>query len=497
LTFRARADDARGRVLRLTRLVIFWSAVAASATANAGGFELPGNDAEALARGAAFTAKADDGMALDYNIAGLARQRGTHLLLGGNLSFHDYSFTRSGSFPGDPTDPKTPYAGQPFPSVTNSGGPFLAPLAVVSTDFGWFERWTFALGVFAPSAIGNRTYGLTVNNVPSPGRYDLASENLLIVYPTLAAAVRVSRFLDIGVALHLVVASFDLQNASYLPLGASACPSAEYAACDVPTRVQTNGITATAALGLMLHPRRDIDIGVNVRGPVNLDTTGTASNPQLEIGHNDDLHLPAQSGNAQFHSHLPWVVKVGLRYRFLRDGFEAGDLELDGNYEAWGTAERDGDTLHVDQLGVFVKNLTADITRHYIDTWGVRLGGAYNVRLPRGVLSVRAGAYWDSAATRDADTRLDFDTMMKIAGTAGLGYRIRGIGINAAYAYVWEPDRNVGNGVVQPIDGFDGTNGVQGVPFATVNNGHYHARTQIASLSLSIYWNELLRKRRR
>ena len=46
-----------------------------TATARAGGFELPGNDAEALARGGAFTAKADDGAALDYNVAGLARQR--------------------------------------------------------------------------------------------------------------------------------------------------------------------------------------------------------------------------------------------------------------------------------------------------------------------------------------------------------------------------------------------------------------------------------------
>jgi long-subunit fatty acid transport protein len=259
-------------------------------------------------------------------------------------------------------------------------------------------------------------------------------------------------------------------------------------------------VTATAALGVMLHPLRAIDIGVHVRGPIALDTSGNVSNPQLEVGHNDDLHLPAQSGTAQFHSHLPWVVRAGLRYRFLRvDGFESGDVELDGNYEAWGQAERDGDTLHVDTLGVFVKNITADITRRYHDTYGVRLGGAWNLSLGFMVLTLRAGMFFDSAATDASDTRLDFDTMLKVAGTGGVALRIRGITLQAAYAYVWSPDRDVNNGNVRPIDGFDGSNGMpQGGPlFGVVNNGHYHARTQILSAAISIDFDALLKKKRK
>jgi long-subunit fatty acid transport protein len=469
-----------------------------SSTAWAGGFELPDNNAEALARGAAFTAKADDGMAIEYNVAGLARQRGTRLLVGGNLLFQDYTFRRSGSYPNDASDPKTPYGGQSFPSLSNHGGAFAAPEVVLSTDFGYFDRWTFAIGLITPSAVGNRSYGLTDGALPSPGRYDLVSENLLIVYPTLAAAVQVARWLDIGVAVHLVFADIKLENASVLPLGTTACPTAEYQPCDVPTHVSTNGFGATAALGLMFHPRRDFDIGVNVRGPITLDTSGTVSNPAAELGRNDDLHLPAQSGKAQFRSKLPWVVRLGLRYRFLdHEGFEAGDIELDGNYEAWHQAEGDGDRLHIDSLGVLVNDLTIDITRHYKDTYGLRLGGAWNAKLPAGVLSVRAGAYYDSAATNDADTRLDFDTMTKIAGTFGLGYRIRGIGINAAYAYVWSPDRQVNNGALRPIDGLTGSDGANGVPFPTVNGGRYSAHTQIVSLSVSVNWDEALKKKRR
>ena len=42
--------------------------------ARGGGLEYPDNGAEAMGRGAAFTAKADDGTALMYNVAGFARR---------------------------------------------------------------------------------------------------------------------------------------------------------------------------------------------------------------------------------------------------------------------------------------------------------------------------------------------------------------------------------------------------------------------------------------
>jgi len=74
------------------------------ASAAAGGFEIPDNGTEALGRGAAFTAKADDGTALQYNIAGFARQRGTRLLVNTNLWVSDYSFARSGTYPDDPAN---------------------------------------------------------------------------------------------------------------------------------------------------------------------------------------------------------------------------------------------------------------------------------------------------------------------------------------------------------------------------------------------------------
>src|SRR2546427_10534940 len=104
--------------------------------ARGGGFEQPANGTEALGRGGAFVAKADDGTALEYNIAGLAMQRGTRLTLDGNLIFHDLAFTRAGVYPGDPTDPRTPYAGQPYETTHDRERLFFAPFLGLSTDLG-------------------------------------------------------------------------------------------------------------------------------------------------------------------------------------------------------------------------------------------------------------------------------------------------------------------------------------------------------------------------
>src|SRR6185369_8597989 len=83
----------------------------------AGGLEFPGTGTEPLGRGAAFTAKADDPTAVEYNVAGLARQRGTRLLFDANLVFSSFDFQRAGRYPDNPSNPVTPWGGKPFPIV--------------------------------------------------------------------------------------------------------------------------------------------------------------------------------------------------------------------------------------------------------------------------------------------------------------------------------------------------------------------------------------------
>src|SRR6476660_4835682 len=139
---------------RFALLVRFFSF---SSVAFAGGFEMLDNNTEAMSRGGGLTAKADDASAVEFNIAGLARQRGTSSLLSGNLVFHTYEFQRSGTYPTssigvDGSD----ISGMAFPKIANTGAPFFAPFLSIATDFNKLDRWTFAFSVFGPSAYGQR-----------------------------------------------------------------------------------------------------------------------------------------------------------------------------------------------------------------------------------------------------------------------------------------------------------------------------------------------------
>src|SRR5262249_48003088 len=165
----------------------------------------------------------------------------------GNLVFATLDFQRAGTYPDDPRNPLTPWGGRPFPTVSNQGGPFFAPFLGLSTDFG-LSRWSFAFALYGPSSVGNRIYPLGVGGLPSPARYDFVNSQSLVLYPTLAAAVRAAKWLDLGLELQVVYGRFDLTTVSYADLGN--CPNAEYQPCDAVTPLLSDGATPPAAAGL-------------------------------------------------------------------------------------------------------------------------------------------------------------------------------------------------------------------------------------------------------
>ena len=250
----------------------------------------------------------------------------------------------------------------------------------------------------------------------------------------------------------------------------------------------------------MFHPVKGLHIGAQVRGPIYLNTSGnvTASQPPV-------LAIPLDPGNpsnpapAKLGFRLPWVVRLGIRYAFMKDAKrEKGDIELDATYEAWKEAQGDGDVLNVPQLGPF-SDIKSTLTHHYKDTGSIRLGGAYNLWFKTDtVLALRAGVFYDSTSTDSAWTRLDFDTLDKIGYSLGLGYRFRGIGINAAYSYIWSPDRTVTDGQQRVINGTNGSTTATsgGAQLPVYNNGHYTASNQAILISLNLAFDEILKKKR-
>jgi long-chain fatty acid transport protein len=473
--------------------------------AHAGGFEIPDNGTEALGRGGAFVAKADDPTAIDYNPAGLAEQRGTRVLLDGHIINSSYSFKRFGAYPDSPSNPATPWGGFAFPTVKDTGGPFFAPFLAVTTDFGMFDWLTVAIGVYGPSGVGNRTYPAGVDTVPAPSRYDVVQPTSTIILPTLSVGVKPLDWLDLGVSLHLVGALFDLSSTSFVDLGdgpTGPCKNYEYQPCDSLSSLHATATGIAATPGILVKPTRNLSVGVSARTPITL----TANNGVVTV-----LTAPLGQpipppGNATLSTQLPWYWRFGARYAFLEgDGFEVGDVELDGTYETWGSAQATGPQIHIDHLGPSgpaFDNIDINVAHHYNDTFSIRAGGAYNTRLPLGVLTVRLGGYYDKSATADNPgyTRLDFDTLDKIAGTVGVGFKWDGISFNLSYADVFEPGRTVapGTGQIRPIDGAQHGASVDasGNQLPAVNEGQYSGHTDIFSFSVVATFDEILGTKR-
>ena len=480
------------------------------ATAYAGGFEIPDNGTQALGRGGAFTAKADDGTALEYNVAGLASQRGTQLLLDSNLWFSDYSFQRAGAYPDDPKNTYTPWGGAPFPKIGNQGGPFFEPFIAASTDFGYFERWTFAVGAFGPSSVGNRTYPYSLGWAPSPARYDVVQNEPQVIFGTAAAAVRALPWLDLGLALHLVygnisVTTTTLSDAVAHGTGAGQCANVEYAPCDALSTLQTTGVTPTVSGGAMIRPMPHLAIGLNVRGPADLATQGNVTIRAPRITPNAGF----QPSPASLDVKLPAVVRLGARYAFVARDFEVGDVELDGTYEAWGAAQGGGLRVAIPSVsasnpppGVNLTNIDFESPHHYSDSWSLRLGGAYNVPLTHAphpdFVTVRAGTYYDASSTNAAYTRLDFDTLDKIAGTLGAAVTFRSVTFDLAYAEIFDVSRTVDDGALRPVNGTQrgASTDSSGAVYPAVNDGTYSGHSRILSFGATIHLDLLLWSKR-
>lgn len=476
-------------------------ALLAPSRAWAGGFEIPDNGTQALGRGGAFTAKADDGTAIQYNVAGFAGQRGTRLLFNANLWFSEYTFQRAGTYPDDPSNPATPWGGSRYPSVSDQSSPFFEPIVAASTDFNYFERWTFALGAFGPSSVGNRVYPASLGFAPNPARYDIVQNEPQVIYGTAAAAVRALPWLDVGLALHYVHADLTVMQANFADAvargtGPGQCANIEYQPCDALAKIESTGGAVTGSVGVMARPVRSLSFGANVLGPATLETTGDVTTIAPRVTPNAGF----QPSPVTFVVRMPTKIRAGGRYVFWDQDFERADIELDGTYEFWGVAQDQGLHVTIPALaatnpppGVNLTGIDFISPHGYSNTYSVRLGGAYNIRVRENVLTLRGGAYHDSSATEAPYTRLDFDTLAKTAGTVGVGFAIGSFDLGLAYAEIFSQPRSVEEGAVQPVNGTQHGQSVDvnGTPYPAVNAGHYTGHNRVLSFGVGIRFDTL------
>lgn len=417
--------------------------LAAPGLAHAGGFEYAAPGTRALGRGGAFMARADDPMALGYNPAALAFLPGYQLMLGSHLAFYDACVQRSGS----------DASGMPHPEVCRGGYPGPSPQLVFTGHP--IPELGFGIGLLAPAGVGNGTWGdddgtMDFNGmrVPTPTRYAVVHEDLLLFHPTIGVGFSPVEWLSLGVSLQWGMAIVAYTN--YTSVSGTEDPSEQ-----VRTELHSEDWFIPAIL-VSAHfvPIDELDIVLSARFSDGIDGRGSLAldNPVLGPQTLQDVRL--QAGQ-------PWQFGLAVRYahrreRRYRNPEEAGritgriedkmqnetfDLELDVVYQHNGQVT---DFIVTPPEGNSLMLGALPLPHGWQDQVSVRLGGDWNV-LP-GQLALRAGAHWESSGINPVYQTQDFIPGMRLGLHAGVTVRIERFDISLAYAHIFQFDETVTDG---------------------------------------------------
>lgn len=450
------------------------------AVAQAGGFEIPDIGSRALGRGGANVVGVNDPTALHYNPGSLAKLRGTRLLYNHSLIWHDTRFTRAPL-----SDAWGDDAGTTFPTARNAKSLFpLGLFLALSSDFG-LKNWTFAGGVYGPHSVGKHDY-----SEYGPQSFMLTDMNVLMVYYSLAAAWKHKDKFGIGVTaqyVDLLQLDYSLVIDSTFTEGLDAVPDGD--STQLTSKLKLKDRTGgTAIVGMWYRPHRRVELGLAGRVvPVFLKPKGTmeVDKPTLVT---DDIRVTMPLT-------LPAYVRGGARYIHETKGREWFDVELMAQWENWSTIK----TYDVQVEGRISGQEVSDLSlaKQWRDTVSVRLGGDVNV-IP-GHLTLRAGGYFESAATPNAYSHLDFPSFRRGGLGAGLTAGARGFYGTVGFLHVFQEARQVDelSGKVfqqRPLRPCpDRCGGASGVP---ANAGRFTSRYEILSLGIELRFAELLGKRR-
>lgn len=410
--------------------------------ADAGGPEFTDNGARVVGRGGAFVAKADDPIAMHYNPAGLTRWKGHKLLAGAQLSSLYGRYTRSG------IDPFVANGTYTSATSKDTAGPFIAP--TLAWAYGG-DGWGVGFGVYGPGSNGKREF-------PAQGanRFMLNSAEILVGFVTASVAVDVTDWLTAGLSLQWVVVP---QNDFSLVIDGNPdpnSPSIEDSIALTEAKVETTAWNGVAViLGFHIRPMKELEIGLASRiTPISLSASGKQTLTAVDPGSKpllDLIKFVDASGNedngVRFDFTLaPWV-RTGIRY-VDRDaeGGENWDLELDFVAEFWSVYEDyvlsfDGNVKFAAGTPRPVEAVV--LPREYKDTFALKLGSDIRLAEP---LTLRLGAYVETAASPEAYTNLDFFPFFRVGMAIGASVHIGPIEISAAYQFVWQPERTVAVG---------------------------------------------------
>lgn len=478
---------------RLVALSALCAASALSGAARAdGGYYAGVKGARASGRAGAFTARADDVSAVGLNPAGLANIGTTMIQVGNRFSYNEHTFTRNATLDwNDASSP--PYV--EFAKVKNKAPwQVLDPLIGISTNFG-LKDWGFAFAAYSPAGVARESY-------PQDGgqRYMMVRRNAQLIDYSLSAAWKFKDLFGVGASLvwiavptldySLVVnaSPFDRQNATGV--------QGQY---DMHASVHGHDyFTLNAILGGWFRVAPFLELGLSGQViPTSIETDSTIDIAPINSPDPVKLSRNGQPANdVGLTLELPMSARLGARYIHHQGKRELFDIEVDGVLETWKRVKSfhlDSRDLIAESAGETVPFSDIDVQKQWQNTFGVHLGGDFNVLPDR--LTARGGVYYETPIAKPAYANIDFADGRQLGFALGGSVHVSKVEIAFAYEYRVQPTVRVSDADARVYQSVPATTCVApytdpakcnehylGRPSAPANGGEYFAYSHVMSL---------------
>lgn len=387
MTIESKAGRGMTEVFRartiITAGVLLFIALCLALNARGVGYRLPNQDPEAVARGNAFAATADDPAAIYYNPAGITQLDGQNASAGLYLISTSEKFTSSAN--GSTASVDSSF--QAVPQIYYVLSPKDFPLS-------------FGLGIYAP-------YGLAIDWGSTPPFSDVAqrgSLEYLTANPVVAWKITPKISIAAGPTINYAKASFTR--------GIGFVPGDKFYFSGDDTEV---GFTA----GIFFQPIQQVAIGVNYR----YMTT-------MQLGGHSTAAPFANATPTGASVHFPQNASVGVSYRPTEDW----NIEVDADWTDWDTVNS------IDFQGTALGAPLPSLAQNYKSSWMYELG--VTRQLGKGFYASAGYIYSENSIPDQYFNPLIPDCNLDLA-SIGFGYKGTRWTWAAAYTLAFAPDRQV------------------------------------------------------
>jgi long-chain fatty acid transport protein len=353
------------------------------AGANAVGFRLPNQDPDAIARGNAFVATADNPSAIYYNPAGITQLEGQSIRAGMYLVSGGYTYE-------SPTggEWKADSDFQPVPQFYYVFSPKDFPLS-------------FGLGVYAP-------YGLSLdwgNNTPFATAAEKGSLTYLTINPVVAWKIHPALSLAIGPTINYSSADFRR--------GIGIMPGDQF-------RLQGNSWAYGFNAGLRWQPHEKWAFGLSYRSTTTVDYSGTADTTP------SPPYPPSLSTSASIR--FPQFIVGGVSFRPTEDW----NFEFDLDWADWSSVNQ----IVIEKTAFGKQVWPLNYRSSFMYEFGVTR------QLGKGYFGSVGFFYSENSSPNQDFNPIIPDTDLYL-GSAGFGYKGKHWDWTVAYQFGYNPGREV------------------------------------------------------